>query len=64
MLFQVEKDGEERVVTYASRVLNKAERKYGVTRKELLAVVTFVKHFRSYLLGRHFILRTDHRCLQ
>ena len=61
---QVEKDGEERVVAYASRVLNKVEWKYSVTRKELLAVVTFIKHFRSYLLGRHFILRTDHSSLQ
>ncbi|KAL5509263.1 hypothetical protein EMCRGX_G004601 [Ephydatia muelleri] len=42
----------------------KAERKYCVTRKELLAVVTFTKHFRPYLLGRHFTHRTDHSSLQ
>lgn len=64
VLSQVDIDGEERVIAYASRVLNKAEPKYSVTRKELLAVVTFIKHFRSYLLGRHFILRTDHSSLQ
>jgi len=35
-----------------------------VTRKELLALVTFVKKFRQYLLGAHFLVRTDHTALQ
>ena len=56
-------DGQERVIGYASRTLNKAERNYCVTRKELLAVVYFIKYFRHYLLGRHFKLRTDHGSL-
>ena len=28
-----------------------------------MAVVTFIQHFRLYLLGRHFHLRTDHGSL-
>ena len=48
---------------YASRVLSKAERRYSATRMEMLAVVSFLHHFRPYLLGRRFTLRTDHGSL-
>ena len=60
VLSQVQSDGSERVVAYGSRVLSKAERKYSVTRRELLAVVVFITHFRLYILGCPFLLRTDH----
>lgn len=54
----------ERVVAYASRALTKQERKYATTKKELLSMVTFTKHFKHYLLGKEFILRTDHNSLR
>ncbi len=38
VLSQVDDEGRERPITYASRLLSKAERKYCVTRRELLAV--------------------------
>ena len=57
-------DGKEKVVAYASRCLSKSERKYCVTRKELLAVIHFIKYFRHYLYGRKFIIRTDHSSLK
>ena len=63
VLSQIQSDGQERVVAYASRLLSKSERRYCVTRKELLAVVVFLHHFRQYLLGQKFILRTDHSSL-
>lgn len=59
-----EQHGEEKVIAYASRTLSKAERRYSVTRKELLAVVTYIHYFRQFLLGRQFTLRTDHGSLQ
>ena len=49
-------EGAERAVAYASRSMTKAEQKYYVTRKELLAVVAFTRLFRPYLLGRSFKL--------
>ena len=57
-------EGEERVIAYGSRLLSNAERNYCVTRKELLAIVYFTKLYRQYLLGRPFVLRTDHAALQ
>ena len=63
VLSQKGNDGEEHVVSYASRSLSKTERRYCVTRRELLAVVVFTQHFRPYLLGREFTLRTDHGSL-
>eukprot|EP00731_Ephydatia_muelleri_P001915 Em0001g1915a len=63
VLSQVDDSGAERVICYASRSLSRQEQRYCVTRRELLAVVEFTQHFRHYLLGRKFILRTDHGSL-
>ncbi len=53
----------ERVIAFASRRLGPAQERYCVTRRELLAIVAFTHHFRHYLLGQHFQLRTDHSSL-
>ena len=63
VLSQLQENGSECVVAYASRVLSKQERNYCVTRRELLAVVAFLQHFRQYLLGTPFTIRTDHSAL-
>ena len=57
-------DKGEAVIAYASRCLSKCERRYSTTRREMLALVAFLKHFRPYLLGRPFTVRTDHQSLQ
>jgi hypothetical protein len=50
-------NGKERVVAYASKALSKSERKYCMTRKVFLAVVTLIKHFRPFLYGHKFLVR-------
>jgi len=57
-------NGEERVIAFASRTLTQQERAYCVTRKELLPVVFGLKKFCPYLMGRHFVVRTDHSAIQ
>jgi hypothetical protein len=63
VLAQKDYDGAERVIAYGSRTLNKSEKNYCTTRKEVLSVVHFMKYYRHFLLGRRFILRTDHKAL-
>ena len=43
--------------------MSKPERRYCVTSRELLAVGTFTRQYRPYLMGRRFLLRTDHGSL-
>lgn len=51
-------------ISYASWTLNNHELNYPVIEKELLgAVVWSVKYFRTYLYGRKFTTRTDHKPL-
>ena len=57
-------DGVERVIAYGSRTLNKAERNYCVTDRELLAVKYFIEQYKHYLLGRKFVVRSDHQALK
>lgn len=62
-LLQIQ-DGQERTISYASIGLLPEQKRYCTTRKELLAVVTFTRYYRYYLLGRPFTIRTDHSSLQ
>ena len=59
VLSQVQ-EGYERVICYGSKKLSKTQRNYCVTRRELLAAITFITEYQHYLLGHSFILRTDH----
>ena len=53
---QIHQDGTEHVICYASQTLPKPERNYCVTQKELIVVVTFLKHSCQYLIGHQFTI--------
>ena len=64
VLAHKEKDGTERPISYASRSLAMAERKYSQLDKEGLAIIFAVKRFHQYLYGQKFIIHSDHKPLQ
>lgn len=57
-------DGAEKVIAYAGRDLNPAERNYSATEREALAVIDGIKRFQSYLQGQKFTIHTDHHALR
>ena len=63
-VLQQEQDGKLVVIAYSSKSLSKQERNYCVCRQELLSVVYHVQHFRCYLWGNSFKVRTDHASLK
>ena len=63
VLSQIQNE-EEVVIAYASRSLRISQRRYCTTRREMLAAVVMCTHFRSYLRGSQFTLRTDHSSLR
>ncbi|CAC5419628.1 unnamed protein product [Mytilus coruscus] len=56
-------DGIEKVICYFSKTFSRSERRYCVTRRELLAVMASIKHFHHYLYGKYFKVRSDHGAL-
>ena len=51
-------------VAYASQLLSKAERNYGITDYEGLAVFWAISHFETYIHGMIFTVITDHSALK
>ena len=52
-----------RVIGFYSYTFKKAEINYSVTEKEALAVIMAIKHFRSFIEGKQFVVNTDHSAL-
>lgn len=52
------------MVAYFSQKFHKHEQNYCVTCRKILAVVLAIRHFKYYLCGLRFAVRTDHSALQ
>lgn len=64
ILAQVTDNYREEIIYTYSKKLEKAQKNYSVTEKELLAVVKSLEHLRHYLIGQPFTLKTDHKALE
>ena len=53
-----------RPISYLSKAFNKKNKGCSVYEKELLALVLAVTKWRHYLVGQHFIIKTDHQSLK
>ena len=56
-------DGIIRPVRFHSKKFHNAQMNYGITKKELLAIVDSVRHFRGVLQGHPVTILTDHQPL-
>ena len=50
-------------IAFASRFPNSAETKYSTNELELLAIMWACEHFRTNLLGKRFVILTDHKAI-
>ena len=63
VLYQNNADGDEHIISIASRCLTSCESRYTTTELELLAIIYCVEKFRDYLIGVEFEIITDHKSL-
>ena len=64
ILSQKQRDGLVHLVAYASRALLPAERNYGISELETLAVVCATQYFHAYLYGHQVTVITDHSAVK
>ena len=63
-VLSVSRSGKYLPVAYFSKKLTGPEVNYAVTELECLAVIKAVEHFSHYLVGNHFVIKTDHKALE
>ncbi|GBN04117.1 Retrovirus-related Pol polyprotein from transposon 17.6 [Araneus ventricosus] len=63
LLSQRDGQNEEHPVLYLSKKFTDAQRKYGTTEKECVAIIYAIKKLKYYLDGQHFTIETDHNPL-
>ena len=47
-------------IAFYSTAMTSAEKNYDTSQKELLAFIKAVEHFKQFLYGKEFVIKTDH----
>ena len=63
VLSQRNEAGDDNPIAFFSKKLQPREERYSTIEKECLAIKLAMQAFRTYLIGRHFTVETDHRSL-
>ena len=63
-LIQIDRDGQEKIIAFASKSLTDTETRYANIEREMLAVVFGVERFHTYVYGANFSVESDHKPLE
>ena len=61
---QIDEQGNEHVIAYASKGTNPAQANYEATKLECLGATWAIEYFCHYLIRQKFTLVTDHAALK
>lgn len=63
VLYQVDKQGEMKILGFHSKALRGAQLNWTVTEQEFYSVISCLEKFETYLRGAQVVIRTDHKAL-
>ena len=63
ILLQVGVDGKYHPVAFYSNTLNQTQRKWSTHSKETYALILALRHWKVWLTGTNFVIRSDHNPL-
>ena len=63
VLLQVQEDDTKKPIAYASRSMTSTEQRYAQIEKEALATTWACEKFSDFVLGKEFLIETDHKPL-